>query len=502
MMKSVLDCKKHYELDQAMRNAHGYNGYQLMDLATDRVMDKLRGLIQGKRCVVVCGPGDNGGDGYALAKKGKSLGLTIDLCNANPAVHQASQAAQLFYRQAKGNGVTMVEPSVDFDQYDVIIDCLFGSGLNRALEGSYASLVETINRSNAKVISIDLPSGLNGDQYSQQNCCIQADLTLTIGAYKPVMLNGSARRYCGQIILIPLWDDHLWYGLTHTYVVEPSDLDHFLPSRKSHSHKGTYGKGLLIGGSQSMGGAIVLAAKAALHSGMGTTTVMIPSCIESRIGITCPEVMILARHQDDQGFMDAPLDVNDIQPYDVISIGNGLGVTANASMMVQTILKTDKPIIIDGDGLNVLQDHLDLLKRDGWTILTPHLKEMARLIKKDIEYISEHPFEVLDDFKKRYPNVTVLLKDDWMYTSDGINHVVIPLGNNGLAKGGSGDVLCGLTISMMAQCHDPMRSVIASAMLLGLSSQVCAKQYTPYCMVATDLIDALPSVIRPLYTMI
>ncbi len=501
-MRAILDCKTHHTLDQAMRKAHGYNGYQLMDLATDRLMDMLKDILKNKRTVVVCGPGDNGGDGYALAKKGKSIGLTMDIFNTNTAVHRSTQATQLFYRQAKASGANMVETTVDFNRYDVIIDCLFGSGLNRPLSDRYACLVETINQSTAQIISIDLPSGLSGDHYSNDFPCIEADLTLTIGGYKPVMVNGSARKKCGQIRLIPLWEDSMWHGLTNDYVVETNDLSSYLPSRKSHSHKGSYGKGLLIGGSRSMGGAIVLAAKAALHSGMGTTTVMVPSCIESRMGVSCPEVMILTQHQDDQGFMDGPLDIHDLHPFDVISIGNGLGVTSNASRMVQTILQTDKPIIIDGDGLNVLQDHLDLLKRDGWTILTPHLKEMARLIQKDIEYISEHPFEVLDDFKKRYPNVTVLLKDDWMYTSDGTNHVVIPLGNNGLAKGGSGDVLCGLTISMMAQCHDPMRSVIASAMLLGLSSQVCAKQYTPYCMVATDLIDALPSVIRPLYTMI
>ena len=479
-----------------MCQAHGLNGYQLMDLATDRLMEVLKPLLKEKRSVVICGPGDNGGDGFALAKKARSHGLTMDICNANNAMHKSSQATQLFYRQARSFNIPFIDPTKGFDGYDIIIDCLFGSGLNRALEGTYYQMVETINQTDAKIISIDLPSGLSGDHYDPSWCCIHADLTLTIGGYKPVMVNGKARAYCGKIVLVPLWDESLTHGLTNTYVVEPNDLNDFIPKRKVHSHKGSYGKGLLIGGSRQMGGAILLAAKAALKSGMGITSVMIPQCIEYRFGINLPEVMMICKHEDDQGFINDGLTMEEVHDYDVISIGNGMGIGQTTKEMVHTLLSTDKTIIIDGDGLNVLKDDLDLLDRNGLTILTPHLKEMARLVHQDIDTISEHPFEIMDDFKRKYPNVTILLKDDWMYTSDGSNHIVIPLGNNGLAKGGSGDTLCGLTISMMAQCHDPFKSVVASSMLLGLTSQICAKRLSPYFMCASDLIDCFPDVFK------
>lgn len=478
-----------------MCKAHGLNGYQLMDLATDHLMFELLPLLKEKKSIVVCGPGDNGGDGYALAKKARSYGLTMDICNANNAVHKSSQATQLFYRQVRSLGIHILEPTISFDGYDIIIDCLFGSGLNRPLTDLYLRLVKAINQTQAQIIAIDLPSGMNGDHYDAAWSCVHADMTLTIGGYKPVMVNGSARRYCGKIIPIDLWDTSLWSGLTTNTVVEPSDLKDYVPKRKIHSHKGSYGKGLLIGGSRRMGGALLLAAKAALKSGMGTTSVMLPQCIEYRFGINLPEVMLICKQEDHEGFMDDQLNLDEIKAFDVIAIGNGMGIGQTTFNMVKTLLSTDKTIVIDGDGLNVLTDMLPLLNRNGQTILTPHLKEMARLCNKDIVTISEHPFEILDDFKRMYPNVTVLLKDDWMFTSDGSNHVVIPLGNNGLAKGGSGDTLCGLTISMMAQCNNAYQSVVASSMLLGLTSQICQSAYSSYCMSASDLIDALPQVL-------
>lgn len=501
MMKPMLSCQMHHYYDELMRQQYRMNNYQLMDRATDLIMQRLKPWIKDKRSIVVVGPGNNGGDGLALAKKAKANGVTMDVANLNDQMHQSSDAVQLFYRQAKASGVCFKTLPMDWNNYDVIIDALFGSGLNRPVQANYAQVIQSINDSRCKIISMDLPSGMNGDGFDGNTVMIHADITLSIGGYKPVMLNGLARAYCGQIILIPLWPNHYGFEQHPPLVIEKDDLSSFIPSRTTHSHKGSYGKAIVIGGSMQMGGAVILAAKAALRSGVGLCTIMCPNSIANRIGSVLPEVMVKPM-DDENGWIKGELDPSLLKDYDVIAFGNGIGVSKTSSQWLKTLLTMDKPLIIDGDGLNVLQDHFDALtNRKADTILLPHVKEMQRLTPFTMDEITKDPFKVLAWFDQHYPNVHVLLKDDWMMTIDHHHHFIFPLGNNCLAKGGSGDTLCGITIGLYGQNHDVFKAIGGAASILGLTSQICAKQYSHYSVLASDLIESIPLVMRSIDTM-
>lgn len=495
-MKCVYTCEQCRQMDAKMQEVHHFTGYQLMEKATNGVYNTIKHLLNDRKILIVCGPGNNGGDGFALSRLLFQHTVDVSVLNANPLMYKSSEHTQLFFRQAKHEGVLFVDNDIDMNGFDIIIDCLFGTGLDRQLEEPYVSLVNRINESKAYVISVDIPSGLNGDGLFVSNTSVKADKTISIGCYKPCMLDARYRVLCGEIVVTSFYDFKVLAASYEALVVEAPDLRMFIPQRKAHSNKATYGKALCIGGSSSMCGAIALTLKSALRSGLGMITACIPNSIHTILAIQLNEVMYRIKGNDSQGFMNESVNLDELSSYDVVEIGNGLGKTNSTKEIVKQALLSDRPVILDGDAIGLIKDDLWLLERNVLTIITPHVKEMSDICGHSIESISAHPLEILTEFHQRYPHTIVLLKDDIMTITDGKEKVAICLGNNALAKGGSGDVLAGLVTGLYAQCKDGLQACIGAAMILGICSQYAVNQLGYYSVLANDIIDAIPFVLK------
>ncbi len=495
-MKGVYTCEQCHLMDQKMADLFNYSGYQLMERAVKGIESVVSAQLDNKKILIVCGPGNNGGDGFALSRLLMNKYYDASVLNANPLMYKSSEHTQLFFRQAKHEGVNFVDSTVDFSQYDVIFDCLFGTGLDRELEEPYVGLVKRINESDAYVIAVDIPSGLNGDGLFKSSEVVRANKTVTIGCLKPCMINGSYRAYCGELCITNFYDAKVHPNMHEAVVVDHYDLKKFLPKRKIQSNKSTYGKGLFIGGSKRMPGAITLSLKSALRSGLGMTSAMIPEDIYSILALQLNEVMYIPKASDGLGFMDDNLALDELSTYDVICIGNGLGKGQGCQNFIKQVLLSDRPVVVDGDGIGLVAKELWLLERPVLTILTPHVKEMSDLCGESVEAIHDHPFEVLDAFHQKYPTTLVLLKDDVMMVADGSEHVIIDLGNNALAKGGSGDVLAGLVTSFFGQCNNAHQAAITASMVLGLAARKAVEKLGYYSVCSNDVINSIADVLK------
>lgn len=236
-------------------------------------------------------------------------------------------------------------------------------------------------------------------------------------------------------------------------IIDERLASEYLPKRDNHGHKGNFGKGLLIGGSLKMAGAIALAAEACLHSGIGTLSLFVPRCLND-LSKRIFEAMYIFADSDEQGFFDTSA-IKQLQEiindYDYIAIGNGMGRSKVTVELVQVCLKSDKPLVIDADGIWCLKDQLDLLRRPHTTIITPHIKEFSYLTKLDVQTILSYEQKYLNDFLNTYPNTLVILKSHQTYIQDFENRYLLNKPNSALAKGGSGDVLCGIILALIAQ---------------------------------------------------
>ena len=495
-MKGVYTCEQCQLMDQKMADLFNYNGYQLMERAVKGIENVVSSQLENKKILIVCGPGNNGGDGFALSRILFSKYYDVSVLNANPLMYKSSEHTQLFFRQAKHEGVPFVDTTVDFNHFDIIFDCLFGTGLDRELEEPYLSLVKRINESEAYVIAVDIPSGLNGDGLFVSKDVVQADKTVTIGCLKPCMINGSYRSYCGEMVITNFYDAKAHPTSHEAVVVDHYDLKKFLPKRKIQSHKGTYGKALFIGGSKKMPGAVTLSLKSALRSGVGMISAMIPEDIYPMLALQLNEVMFSVKQSDGLGFIDDSLSLDELSGYDVICIGNGLGREHGCLAMVKQVLLSDRPVVLDGDAISLVANEQWLLERPVLTILTPHVKEMSALTGESVQAIHDHPFDVLDAFHQKYQTSLVLLKDDVMMVADGSEHVVIDLGNNALAKGGSGDVLAGLVTSFFGQCNNGHQAAITASMVLGLAARKAVDKLGYYSVTSNDVINCISEVLK------
>ena len=435
---------------------------------------------------IVCGSGNNAGDGYVLASF---------LSNATilRITDRISDDANYFHKKIHNKEI-FIDESYDFSNYDIIVDCIFGTGFNREVDEPYKSIIENINKSNAFIISCDIPSGLNGNT-GLSKTSIKANLTVSIGFLKYGLLLNDAKNYTGKII-----NNNIGINLVGNcgYLIENKDIKEIFKKRNENSNKKTFGYTALIGGSSEYSGAIKLSnlSYSALRSGCGIAKLYVPKSIEDSIKPYILESILVGVGEVD-GHMILDKELMDLSNMDSICIGMGLGSSDTYKDILKHVLDTYKcPIIIDADGLNTLSK-MDNIKLGENVVLTPHLKEFSRLINKEISDIKEHLVEYAYNYSMEHNNCILLLKGPTTIITNGKDIYLVDKGTVGMSTAGSGDVLSGILAGILAYSkEDLLLSVAAGAYINGLAGELGVEEVNEISLMARDTIINIPKAIK------
>jgi NAD(P)H-hydrate epimerase len=382
-------------------------------------------------------------------------------------------------------------PKVDAN--DVVVDAIFGSGLNRPPQGMTADLIAYLNQSKAIRVAIDIPSGLFADEPSALGSIFKADYTLTFQNPKLAFLLPENDPYVGrfEVLDIGLHPRYLEEVETNNLLTVKAMVKPILHNRTKYSHKGTYGHALLIAGSEGKTGAALLGAKACLRTGVGLLSVHLPKIAQLPMQTAIPEAMI---DSDDSetcfssfGHLDA---------FTAVGVGPGLGKADDTVRALKRLIQeVQVPLVMDADALNILAEKSNAIRMNGKNvIITPHVGEMARLVGLSIREIQSHMIETAEAFSTHH-NVTVILKDAVsVIASPGHRTYENHSGNNGMATAGSGDVLAGLVTGLLATGMNNADAAVLGAFIHGLAGDYASREKTPYCMVASDIIAHMPDV--------
>lgn len=445
-----------------------------------------------RRVLVICGSGNNGGDGYAIARLLHLKGHDVTIFFAGNSQKRSEENAQ----QAKiaAHYEIPVITNLDTEEYSVIIDALFGTGLKREVTGHYREILCSVNQMTGKKVAVDLPSGIHDTTGAQMGIAFCADLTVAIAFPKRGLFLQEGNVCAGKILTgdIGISSETFSEG-TVTFGYEKQDLFLGFPKRKKNSHKGSYGKVLMIAGSKGMSGAAYLSAKAAYAVGGGL--VQIYTHEENRVILQqlLPEAIITTYDTFDSEQLEKL-----IQWADLIGIGCGLGKSDTAERVMQYTLKRALvPCVVDADGINILSKHMEWIEEtNALIVLTPHMKEMSRMLQCSVKELIEQRMERLHAFVERYKVVCVLKDARTLVAKEHRNTYLNLSGNAAMAKAGSGDVLAGVIVGILAQQCEPYTSACLGVFLHGLAGDMARDKKGAYSVLASDLVAEISSVLK------
>ena len=469
-------------LERAAVERMGILGYVLMQRAAFAAFNFLRRRWpNAQRIVVICGSGNNGGDGYALAKLVREAGLNVQvLALASP--QAGSEAAQALADWHAIGGEVLAADAV-WPQADLYVDALFGIGLSRPLEGQARAWVERINACARPVLALDVPSGVNADSGDVPGAAVRADATLSFIARKRGLYTGAATSYAGNTALdtLGLLMEIYTNSPGDARLLDTGDLHGWLPPRPRDAHKGAFGHVLAIGGDIGMGGAIRLTGEAALRVGAGLVSVATQAEHITALNAARPELMAhaVAGTQELQALLERA---------NVVAIGPGIGQRAWGHALWRAAIVAGKPLVLDADGLNLLaRERLDL---PAQTVLTPHPGEAASLLGTDTQTIARDRFVAVRELAKRH-HATVVLKGAGSLIANPQGEVAVcAWGNPGMATGGMGDVLTGVIAGLLAQGLDAWRAAQLGVALHAQAGDAAADAGEAG-LIASDLFEPL-----------
>ncbi len=458
------------------------------------------------RAAVFCGRGNNGGDGFAIARHLYNMGAEVSVylvCGAD----FTGDAAVNFSIIKKMNIDIEMLTDTDILKYiiraaDIVIDAVYGTGIHGTVAGLAHDVIKEINENAKYVLSVDIPSGVNADTGEICGICVKADKTVTFAAYKVGMLMFPGADCTGEVVVAGISiPDYIieMQGLS----INVSDADFVranFPKRRNNSHKGDYGKALVISGSEGMSGAAYLSSQSAVISGSGLVTLALPSGLNAAMEAKTTEVMTAPMPERNGQLSEsaAELILERIDRADAALIGPGLGRGGAAARLLERILEySNIPVVIDADGINAAAGNMDILKNCTCPVIfTPHTAEMSRLTGIDAEYIEENRLTVSKEMAEEY-GVTVILKGHHTIVTgqDGTQYIN-NTGNSGLATGGSGDVLAGIVVSLAAR---GIPADIAAAMAVyihGLAGDIARDKYGEESVTASFVMECIPCALR------
>jgi NAD(P)H-hydrate epimerase len=476
------------ELDRIAIQDFGIPGFTLMQRAAQATFDAiLNSYPDCKSVCVLCGAGNNGGDGYVIAMLAIKAGLKttlIQLGDVNAIQGDALLAKDAF---TKAGGI-----SAKFEETllnaDVIVDAILGTGLTRNVKDDWIGFFDAVNQSSAKKVAVDIPSGLSSDTGQILGACIKADLTVTYIGLKRGLFTGQARDQVGQLIFDDLGVPTSVYEQlstkSNTHLIPENIITNTIKPRPRCSHKGNFGSVLLIGGSEGMSGAIRLAAEACLRSGAGLVHVATHPSHAHYINATRPEMMV-------KGVED-PQELDELlAKATTIVLGPGLGKSPWARQLFTHAINASQPIIMDADALNLLSEQP--IKKDNW-ILTPHPKETSRLLQTTTKEIESDRFSSSKKMHCKYGGA-IILKGAGTLISNGSETFVCTHGNPGMSSGGMGDVLSGIIGALVAQGLDIFDAATVGVELHAHAADLAAEN-GEIGMLASDLFPHLRALLN------
>lgn len=495
-MIKIFATEKVKELDQYTIKNEPISSIDLVErAATVFVQEFIRRFSKQHRIVVFAGFGNNGADALAISRLLKDESYKVITYLFNTKQHLSPECENNKYQLLNADSTGFVEITSnltlpELTGNDIIIDGLFGSGLNKPLEGGFAKLISHINESEANVVSIDIPSGLFGEDNSRNNpeAIIRANLTLTFGFPKLAFMLSDYEEFVGKWKVLDIGIHPNIIGKTKTpyHLITEEDINRTILPRGTFDHKGLYGHALLIAGSRGKMGASLLASKACMRSGAGLLTVHVPQRGEFIMQTAFPEAMLsFDPHQE--YYTTLP----DISPYSAIGIGPGLGQHSQTVSGLESLLrKTHTHLVIDADALNIIASDKNLIeiipKR---SILTPHPKEFDRLAGE-----SSNTYERLMKAQSfaLEQKLCIILKGAYTaICTPGGNIYFNNTGNPGMATAGSGDVLTGIIVGLLAQGYEPETASVIGVYLHGVAGDHASATHSEESMIAGDIIESL-----------
>ncbi len=500
-MRYLVTGKEMKLLDENTSNHFHVPELVLMEQAAMHFVWKLCDVLDGtknKKGIVFCGLGNNGADGVAIARLLNEKGISTEICKINDFLKEKGHTSESFkvqesiYHAYNYPVLNNIEQALK-NEYDFVIDAVFGIGLSRNLNEEYIHLLDIINEMKGLKVAVDMPSGINSDNGQIMGKAVICDYTITFSFEKMGQYLWPGCEYAGKTIVVDMGiTKNSWLEKKPSMAyLEEEDLK-ALPVRPAHSNKGTFGKLLIIAGSDNMAGAAVFVAKAAYRCGVGLVKVFTCEGNRAVIQTLIPEALISTYENK----LDKEQLINDINWADAIVVGPGIGCSKLSKEMVELVRSSvGVPVVWDADALNIFAEDLDkLLLPHTEFIMTPHLGEFSRMTNNSISWIQNHLIEAAIDFARTY-DVICVLKDFHTVTANpyGLNFLNLS-GNNGMATGGSGDVLSGIIGAFVAQGMKGMDAASYGVFIHGLAGDAARIKMGTHALMAGDIIESLKDV--------
>lgn len=495
----IVTAQRMREVDKFCIENLGIPSIVLMENAALKVLNNIE-TEKHNSFTVICGTGNNGGDGLALARHlfilGKDLSIFIigkedslsKDCKANYEILLNMNLSINFIRSLED--VEKLRKAIK--EKEVTVDALFGTGLSREIKGVHEEVIRAINDLSSYTVAVDIPSGLNSDSGEVLGCCVTANKTISFQFYKKGFLKYGAEKYTGEIIIenigIP---DFLEDKFSiDDFILDKNKVKKLIPMREKYLHKGDLGRVSIVAGSVGFTGAAFISTQSAVKSGAGLVTLCCPESIQDILSIKLVEAMTVSFKNKDK--------LNEVLgKSDVIAVGPGMGDNEGTFKIVTDIIRhTDCPIVIDADGINILKNNLDILReKNNKIVLTPHLGEMSRITGISIDKIEKNRIEIARLFSREY-DVILLLKGYNTVITDGKTVVINTTGNSAMASGGMGDSLTGIIASFIAQGFEPFKAAYLGAYVHGYCGDRLSE--SKFSVTATDIIEIIPLAIKEL----
>lgn len=508
------------EMDRRTIEDYGMPSIVLMENAALRVVEAIverYGPLKGKRIAIICGKGNNGGDGFAVARHlSGRFGADISVWLAAEPASLAGDAAANYALAQKFDvpiqivGNDLASLAAELQQGDLVVDAVLGTGIKGPVTGVYAGVIEAINRCRCPIVSVDVPSGLNADTGEVAGPCVRAKVTVTFALPKYGLVEFPGVDYVGKLLIADIGMPPRVMQADHvqTWLTDAAQVANWLPSRSEgrDSNKGIFGHVAIAAGSRGFAGASILAAEAAARTGAGLVTLAVPQSVQNVVMSRAnPVVMTRGLPETDAGtFSRLAIEPLLHQKASADAIGPGLGGTHDEetrAFVREFVSSCPLPLVIDADALNILADEPDrgasiIRGRSGPTILTPHPGEMGRLLGSDAKAVQADRRTAVETAVSTYGCVVLLKGSRTLIAAPDGNLYINATGNSGMATGGMGDALTGIIAALLANGLAPPAAAAAGAYLHGLAGDIVASDHGGKAgLVATDLIDALPRAI-------
>ncbi|KJF28343.1 bifunctional ADP-dependent NAD(P)H-hydrate dehydratase/NAD(P)H-hydrate epimerase [Clostridium aceticum] len=502
----ILKNEEMRKLDELAIHTYKIPGIILMENAGISVVEEIEKCLiakENKKIAIICGVGNNGGDGFVIARHFLNKGIEVTTYIVGDFSNIKGDAKINFdiLEKIKAPIVKLMDSKdieefeKDLSQHSILIDALLGTGLQRTVEGIMKEVIIKMNLSGKEIIAVDIPSGVNGNDGKVQGIAVKATKTVTFQLPKIGNILFPGSYYGGELSIknIGIPKKAVDSMQSKVHLITENMVQSILPKRYADTHKGSYGRAFIIAGSIGMSGAAILASKTALKCGTGLLRTAVPNSLipilENQLieGITLPLEEML-----EKGILDY------IKEENVIAIGPGCGRSQQFEEILHTVVRNATvPLVIDADGLNMLANNISLLKDlKVPCIITPHPGEMSRLTGLSIQEVNDHRLDIARNFSEKWGVITLLKGARTVIANPQGEVFINRTGNPGMATAGSGDVLTGMITGLLSQGVEPLKATMAAAYLHGTAGDRAAIRLGEYSMMAGDIIYEIPTVIQ------